>query len=66
MNEVDCTSDHFSFFFQLKVLPIKFFGFPFRVVRTAHYHCAYGHKYYKSRAETNKVCFLLYFIYLFQ
>lgn len=36
-------------------MPIKFFGLPFTIDKTTHYQCAYGCKYYKSRAGSSKL-----------
>ncbi|EEB14892.1 hypothetical protein Phum_PHUM625810 [Pediculus humanus corporis] len=46
--------DHLTVFYQLKAMPIRFFGLPFTIDKTTHYQCAYGCKYYKSRADELK------------
>lgn len=47
--------NHLTIFYQLKAMPIKFFGLPFTIEKTTHYQCAYGCKYYKSRAGSSKL-----------
>ncbi|KAK6618983.1 hypothetical protein RUM43_009590 [Polyplax serrata] len=46
---------HLTVFYQLKAMHIKFFGLPFTIDKTTHYQCAYGCKYYKSRAGSTKL-----------
>lgn len=47
--------NHLTIFYQLRAMPIKFFGLPFTIEKTTHYQCAYGCKYYKSRAGSSKL-----------
>lgn len=54
-------ASHLTVFYQLRAMPIKFFGLPFTIERTTHYQCAYGCKYYKSRTGLSKMVSCLTF-----